>query len=68
MAQDSLRHVETELDELVAGGVLKTSGRNLHCEECGKPLYQGERKVHRVACAHQRALKLQRMRRRLKRS
>jgi len=33
------------------------------CEECRKPLFWRERKVHRLACAHKRALRLQRMRR-----
>lgn len=47
--------------------VVKTAGRNLTCAVCTKPLFVGDRKVHRGACAHTRELQLQRMRRRLRR-
>jgi hypothetical protein len=68
MAQDMLRHVQlppnaSELERLLVLGV-----KVRLCHVCRKPLYRGERKVHRVACAHKRELQLQKMRRQSRRS
>lgn len=67
MEEETLDRIERALDEAGVPPAVKTEGRYLTCLVCWQPLFVGERKVHRGACARKRELSLQAMRRRLAR-
>lgn len=68
MPQDTARHVDIASGAREVRDPVEPSPRRRLCLVCGKPLFAGERKTHRVACAHTRALQLQQLRRNRARS